>query len=229
MKRIVVSVAFMAISAISLFIAFTLVRSAFLGFILYYLVACLGLPALDLVAVRTLAPRAVPEALGLRGSRRGIAVGVATGFGMAAIMLIVLIAFSERLFGDGKMLAVVAGWGVSSRNAFIVYVVMLAFNGAVEELFWRGFLYDGLKAVSSRVVALGLPLLFFSAQHYFVVSRLVTDPGLVALILAGIFGAGLVWSVLREATRSVVPCVISHTIVTAGYMGAFYFFTNLGV
>ncbi len=230
MKKVAIPIVFMAASALSLFVAFILLRSASMGFVLYYLVCCLGLPALELLAVRKVPPRGILELLGLDGpGRRGIAIGLGSGLGMAAIMLSALAAFSRQVFGDGRILSVLRGWGVSGNNMAFVYLVMLAFNGAVEEIFWRGFLYDRLRSLPNRIFALGLPVFFFGAQHYFVVSRLVSDPALLGLILFGILGAGAIWSLIRELTRSVVPCVISHAIVTAGYMGAFFFFTNLKV
>ena len=54
------------------------------------------------------------------------------------------------------------------------------------------------------------------------VSLLVADPALVGLFVFGIFGAGLEWSVMRERSGGVMACVISHTLVTAGYMLALF-------
>lgn len=226
MRKLALPIAFMISSALSLFVGFTILRSALAGFFLYYVLCCLVLPTLEMLGLRRLSPRVLPELLGFNGlGRRGLSLGLLSGFGMTAIMLIALALFKNRIFGDGRIFGVLREWGASGGNAVYVYIAMLAFNGAVEEFFWRGFLYDKLKYVPNRFLALGVPLLFFGAQHVFVVSRLVAGLDLVALILVGIFGAGAVWSLIRERTGSVLPCAISHTIVTAGYMGALLFFT----
>ncbi len=226
MKKIAVPLAAMAASAASLFIGFTLLRSAVAGFVLYYLLCCFGLPAADILAARRLSPRRLPAMLGLIKPGRGnLALGLASGLVMAAIAVAVLAIFRERVFGDGHIREVLGAWGASGGNEGLVYAVMLAFNGAVEELFWRGYLHERLKSLPNRFLALALPTAFFAAQHIFVVSRLVADPALVALILVGILGAGAIWAYMRERTLGVLPCVVSHMLVTAGYMGALFFFS----
>jgi uncharacterized protein len=235
-KKTVVPIAFMAASAASLFLGFTILRSAFAGFVLYYLACCLVLPALDILVLRGLPRRGkprpgtplrrVPALLGLVAPRRSdIALGLGSGVAMAAAMLAALALFKGSIFSDGRIQSVLRAWGASGQNLALVYIVMLAFNGAVEELFWRGYLHGKLEALPNRLAALGLPTFFFGAQHVFVVSSLVADPALVALMLLGILGAGAAWSALRERTGSVVPCVLSHALVTAGYMGALCWFS----
>jgi len=226
MKRLLLPLLLMAASAASLWLGFWVLRSALAGFCLYYLLCCLVLPTAALLAAGKATPRALPSLLGLlplRGADLGLGLGI--GLAMSAPMVLVLALFRQELFGDGRIREVLARWGASGDRALLVYVAMLAFNGIVEELFWRGFIHDRLRALPNRWVALGLPALFFAAQHLFVVSSLVASPGLIALFLAGILGAGVVWSLLRELRGSVIPSLVSHVLVTAGYMAAFLCFT----
>lgn len=214
----------MAASAAALFLGFMALRSAVAGFVLYYLACCLVLPAADFLALRKISPRRIPGLLGLRRpTRADLAAGFAAGAAMAAPMLVVLALFKGAVFGDGRVHSVLISWGASDRNMATIYIVMLAFNGAVEELFWRGYLHERLKALPNRFLALGLPTFFFGAQHVFVVSSLVANRAVVGLFLVGILGAGAIWSYMRERIGSVIPCVVSHMIVTAGYMGALFF------
>jgi uncharacterized protein len=221
------ALAAMAASAASLFLGFTILHSAIAGFVLYYLLCCLALPALDLFAARKLPLRPALIALGLkRPGGRDIALGLGSGALMSTAMMAALVVFKGSVFGDGRIQSVLKDWGASGSNEALVYVVMLAFNGAIEELFWRGYLHDKLLALPRRLVALGLPCLFFGAQHVFVLSLLVADPALVALFLVGILGAGAIWGYMRERSGGVLPCILSHMLVTAGYMGALFFFSK---
>ncbi len=225
MKKLAVPIILMLASAVSLFLGFTVLRSAFAGFALYYLLCCITLPLLDILVLRKIPARCIPELLGFSPpKKKDIVLGVWAGLAMAAAMLVALVVFRDVVFGDGRIGAVLKGWGASGKNAVVVYIVMLVFNGALEELFWRGYLYDRLRAMPNRFLALGLPAFFFGAQHLFVVSLLVADPAIVGLFIAGIFGAGLVWSLMRERSGGILACVISHTLVTSGYMGAFFIF-----
>lgn len=215
---------FMLAPVAALYLSFGLARSVLLGFILYYLVSCLSLPALDLLLLRKVGPRRALSLVGLgRPSKGELALGLGTGAAMALVAVAALALFKTAVFGDGRIGAALREWGVSGGNIVAVFAVMLAFNGAVEELFWRGYLYDRLRSLGNRPLALGLPALVFGAQHFFVLSRLVADPAVLGLFLFGIFGAGLIWSLMRERSGGAVGCAISHMLVTAGYMGAFFF------
>ena len=163
MKKLAVPIILMLASAVSLFLGFTVLRSAFAGFALYYLLCCITLPLLDILVLRKIPARCIPELLGFSPpKKKDIVLGVWAGLAMAAAMLVALVVFRDVVFGDGRIGAVLKGWGASGKNAVVVYIVMLVFNGALEELFWRGYLYDRLRAMPNRFLALGLPA-FFSA------------------------------------------------------------------
>lgn len=217
------ALAAMLASASSLFVGFTVLRSAVAGFALYYLVCCVGIPLFDFLFLRRAAGRDIPALVGLGTMRRShLLLGLGAGGAMVAIMLAALAILRGPVFGDGTIMAALARWGVDRDRLPAVFAVMLAFNGAVEEFFWRGYLHGSLSAMADRRLAGALPTLFFGCQHVFVVSAIVRDPAVVALFIAGITGAGAAWAFMRERSRSLLPCVVSHMMVTAGYMGAFY-------
>lgn len=145
---------------------------------------------------------------------------------MVAAMLLALLLLRDRIFADGRILAALQGWGVPREGLALVFVVMLAFNGALEECFWRGYLHERLGGLRGRAAALALPTLVFGGQHFFVVSTIVADPWIVALFLAGITGAGAVWAFIRERCGRLLPAVLSHMVVTAGYMLVFIIYTS---
>ena len=117
MKKFVVPIALMLASAASLFLGFTVLRSAFAGFVLYYLLCCVALPLLDILVLRKIPARSVPELVGLSSPRKkDIALGVGAGLAMAAAMLVALVAFKGGVFGDGRIGAVLKGWGARGRT-----------------------------------------------------------------------------------------------------------------
>ena len=215
-------VALMAASAASLFLGFTVLGDVVAGFILYYLACCIGLPLAELLVLRRLRPGDLPRVLGLgRLTRGNLALGLAAGTGMLVLMLAALVLLREPVFGDGTIMATLASWGAGGDRLVPVFLVMVTFNGVVEELFWRGYLHERLSGLGNRLLANALPAACFGLQHVFVVSSLVRDPWITALFLAGITGAGAAWAFLRERSGSLWPSLLSHVMVTAGYMGAF--------
>jgi membrane protease YdiL (CAAX protease family) len=170
--------------------------------------------------------RRLPAALGLGRPRgRDLALGLASGTAMVAVMLVALVLLRDTVFGSGEVLAALGSWGVPREYLALLCAVMLALNGAAEEFFWRGYLHVRLAPLRNRYIAVGLTTLFFGAQHIFVISSIVKGPAVAALFLAGILGAGAIWGYMRERSGSLVPCVISHMTVTAGYLGIFLYYT----
>jgi membrane protease YdiL (CAAX protease family) len=227
MTKLAPPIAAMLASAASLFLGFWVLRSAAWGFALYYLVCCLGIPFFDLVLKRGLPPRRLPGALGFGKPRgRELALGLGSGAAMVAIMLVALVLLRDRVFGSGEVEAALSSWGVPREYLALLCAVMLALNGAAEEFFWRGYLHERLAFLSKRYLAVGLSTFFFGAQHLFVISSIVRDPAVVSLFLFGITGAGAIWGYMRERSGSLVPCVLSHMMVTAGYLGIFLYYSS---
>ena len=216
----------MLASAASLFIGFTLLRSAVAGFVLYYIACCVAIPLFDLVAARGVPARKIPAVLGF-GKARGadVALGVISGLVMVAVMIAALALLKDSVFGSDAIVSTLRTWGLRREYLVLVCALLMAFNGAIEEFFWRGYLHERLASLPNRFLAIGLTSAFFGAQHLFVVSSIVRDPAIVALFLTGILGAGAVWGVMRERTKSLVPSVISHMAVTAGYLGVFLYYS----
>lgn len=224
MKKYAAPLVMMLASAFSLFLGFKVLRSVVAGFALYYLVCCIGLPLVDLLFARRLGPRRIAAAIGLAKPRRHeLLVGLVSGLAMDAIMVAALALFRDRVFANGSVQATLELWGAGGSNLVLVFLVMLAFNGALEELFWRGYLHEKFSGMEKRLAALAIPSLFFGLQHVFVISSLVADPALVALFVFGITGSGAIWAFIRERW-GLLSSVLSHVLVTAGYMAAFYFF-----
>jgi len=215
----------MSLAGFSLFFGVFVLKSLMAVFFSYYLLCSLGLPLLDLRLGAGLGLREIPRWLALSPVRAwDLALGALSGTGMAAIMIASFVALKSVFLADNRILASIEAWGVSRDDIAMVFVVMLAFNGALEELFWRGYIHRKFEDMGNRAAAVGIPALFFCSWHIFVISSLVANPLAIALFMAGIGGAGIVWGIMRERSGSVVPCVVSHMIVTAGYLGIFYVF-----
>jgi membrane protease YdiL (CAAX protease family) len=209
-------------SAFSLFLGFKVLKSLVAGFALYYLACCVCLPLVDLLGLRALGWKGIAPAIGLeRPTRPAVLVGLGSALAMDSVMIAVLGLFRGRVFADGRVQSTLRTWGAGGGRLILVFIVMLAFNGVLEELFWRGYLRERFSGMKSRLAALALPTLFFGLQHVFVMSSLVADPLLLALFVFGITAAGAVWALMRERF-GLVSCVLSHALVTAGYLGAFY-------
>lgn len=94
-----------------------------------------------------------------------------------------------RAVGEGPLLP---------RLALIAAIVLAA--PLLEELVFRGFLWDSLERSMGRRGAWIATSLLFAAYH------------VVPLHVLSVFGTGLLIGALRLASRSIWPCVVAHFV-----------------
>lgn len=161
--------------------------------------------------------RLPPESLGLRGERwlRWSLLGAA-----AAAVVVPLASESESLAvyviglieGPAQAAARVAAEhledplqpvmdtlrGIAPAAWFLILLAVVVPIG--EEIFFRGFVYGGLRDRWGSVIAALVSAAFFSTVHMQVVHALP------------IFVLGLVLALLYERTRSLVPAIVVHSL-----------------
>lgn len=214
----------MLFSALSLYIGFSLYGAVLLGFGLYYGLVCIVLPLAELRQASNLAWKAIPMAYGLeRPSLAAVIAGLVSGALMSGMMFAVFLPLRSHLFADGRIEATLQSWGAGPRLLVLVFMVMILCNGALEELFWRGYIHRCLKGMTRSWLALAIPSLAFGLQHLFVISALLGQGWIIGLFIFGITAAGCIWAILR-VRWGLISSLISHCMVTATYMGAFYWF-----
>lgn len=215
----------MALSACSLFISLILLSNLTACFLSYYLFVCLLIP---LAAAYFKGPGQRARYLRSFGfsfpRRRDLAPGLVSGLAMTLVMVFAFILLKPVFLNDNNILSSIKSWGVPSKHIVFIFLVMLFFNGAVEEFFWRGYIRSRFAKAGNHVLAVGLPAVFFCGQHIFVIGSLFKDPFAITLCMTGIGSAGIIWGMMRERGIGLWACILSHMIVTTGYLGIFYLF-----
>jgi len=147
----------------------------------------------------------------------GVVTGLAMGVGITAIYHAV---FSGRIEA-GAMLAKARAYGAVDH--FYLFATFLCVgNSAMEEYYWRWFVYRGLRQFMPIAPAVVLSAIGFTLHHVVVLSAYFPSAGLVALLNIGVFAGGCVWAVLYERIRSLLSPWISHALVDAAIMAVAY-------
>lgn len=225
MRRLVPTLLLMLLPGACLALSLRVFHSLALTFVLYYLVSCGAVPLADLLLVRRQGWRSLPGLLRICPVRRAdVLLGLGTGLAVCVLMASAFRLLEGILLGGNRILESVEAWGISRGNLALVYAVLIVFNGALEELFWRGYIHDRLSYLRHRPLAVVLPAAVFGLQHVFVLTSILPGPSAVALALAGVTAGGVLWTFLREWRGSLVPAALSHMTVTIGYMGIFTYY-----
>lgn len=219
-KRYAAALAAMLFAASMQWLSLAIFDNLAISFFLYTVLACLCVPALDLVFRLKARPADLPRAISLAPARlKPVLFAFLLGLAMDAIMVAAFLLLGSLFLREGRALDVVGSWGIKPGPSSALYFLALALNGGVEELFWRGYIHRLLEDSPKRVLAVSLPALVFGGQHFFVISRLVPNPPSVALFIFAITASGLLWGVIREKAKSLLPCVVCHMVVAVGYLG----------
>jgi uncharacterized protein len=83
-------------------------------------------------------------------------------------------------------------------------------NSYIEEYVWRGFVYRHCQMLWPRRLAIVLSAGFFTIHHVILMVAYCNNLWLVLIGAIAVFVAGVVWAILRQVYRSLLPCYLSH-------------------
>lgn len=154
------------------------------------------------------------ESPGVVGRRRSLLIGGLFGVAVAALMLILK---ETPWFGavleqnGGRIRERVDGLGMLD-HFLIAAIAISVVHAALEEYYWRWFVYGHLRHLVSQPWAHGIAAVGFLAHHIVVTSQFFPLGFAVFLgICVGIGGA--VWSVIYQRHRTLLGAWFSHMIV----------------
>ena len=221
-KTAVYSIIIMALASLSVVIPLTLLSNVYAVFFLYYIGMCLLVPFSDLIIRRKLSFTEALRFLGFRRENRkkSITVGLIHGSIILGLMIGGFFALRE-VFISSDIVSTLAQWGVTGNTKWILFFLMVIFNGIVEEIFWRGYTFGRLKDTLQKWPAILIVTFFYTSYHLATVLTFfkVSFMGIQTVIL--IFMAGLLWGWMRYRFQDILAATIGHTLLTIGYMTVF--------
>ena len=154
-------------------------------------------------------------------SKRGWASGIAAGLFIAGFLLaLYFFAFAGRL--DTSGLRAKAGAYGALDHFFLFAVFLCVGNSAMEEYYWRWFVFGSLRRVMRFAPAVVVSSLGFTLHHIVVLAASFTDIRLVLLYNVGVFAGGCIWAILYEKCGTIYAPWVSHLLVDVAIMVAAY-------
>lgn len=152
-------------------------------------------------------------ALSKSNLKRNITLGLI--FGVLIIPLVIFldnlfIPLSQQILGDEiidinslvnpREFYIIGNPEVFLSYRIILIILICLIGPIVEEITFRGYFYKLLKSKYNRILSVCLCSLLFAYFHF--------TPG----IFIGLFGFSIFLFVLLEYTKSLIPCIIAHSI-----------------
>lgn len=136
----------MFLASLSVIIPLTVFNNLLLVFIVYYLVICLTVPLIDLLLIKRLSFSESMQFLGFTNNNRNksIITGLIHGIVIFALTIGGFYIFYD-FFSSGNIINTLKSWGVKEGDKWLIFLLMILFNGIIEEVFWRGYLYEKFR------------------------------------------------------------------------------------
>ena len=131
-----------------------------------------------------------------------LGVGV---FTLIVVTFTILLPFIDR----AAVVDALAENGITPRNAFFVFLYIVVINAALEQFFFRGFVFMTLHRMNFKGYAQAYSAVLFSFYHIPILYNAVT-PGILILCTVGLVVAGLIFNALTLKCNSISGALIVH-------------------
>jgi uncharacterized protein len=113
-------------------------------------------------------------------------------------------------------------WGFSGRGEIWLVLVLLVANPILEEVYWRGHIYEKLRMEGSAKYAVLMTAAFYTLYH--LLSVIPIFDGFYGIIAAvPVFIAGIFWGYIREKTGTITAAIFGHVLSDLGIICVYWF------
>ena len=137
------------------------------------------------------------------------------GIGVFAVIVGGYFLLRGKIDFSGAIDSLAGGEGVTKENFPFVAVYISLVNSFCEELFFRGLAFGALSGVLSHRAAYLFSSLAFAVYHVAILSGWFS-PLLIALFIAALAAAGMIFDRIDDGADSVYPSWIVHLFANLG-------------
>lgn len=202
---------------LAVFVGLVVFKNAFVTFLLFHGFVCIGIPAIDYYGVRKWDHRDVAATLGLTGNRDAIRVGVWTGIVFLVVILGFFYLLRDSIINPDEIQLLLTSWNIQKRHVLVLLFVMILANSVLEEIYWRGFIFERLWAHAGATKAVAISSLFYGSYHFITTANLFSIQ-IGVLFTTVILMAGVFWGIVRERFGSLYASLIGHFLADLAIM-----------
>ncbi|MCL2838615.1 MAG: CPBP family intramembrane metalloprotease [Oscillospiraceae bacterium] len=163
--------------------------------------------------------------LSMNKDRKNIRFSFLLGFGVFAVIVAAFV-IAQPFIDQAMVAEALDSYGITRNNAVFVFFYIVLINAAVEELFFRGFIFMSLYNMNLKRYAHIFSSLLFALYHVTILNAALA-PGIFILSIAGLVAAGLIFNALALRCKSIGGSLIVH--ISANFaltlmIGAYYVF-----
>ncbi|ETP69759.1 CPBP family intramembrane metalloprotease [Planococcus glaciei] len=158
----------------------------------------------------------------LKLDKRGVVLGVGSGLLFFIFIFGGLSWLHVYLLDIEYLRTLLMDWGFSGRGEILLVLVLLLANPVLEELYWRGYMFNRLRMKGSALYAVGMSAGFYTLYHLLSIIP-IFEAGFSFVAVLPVFIAGLFWGFIREKSGSMTATIISHVLSDFGIVCVYWF------
>ena len=166
-------------------------ENAFVTFLLFHGFVCIRVPAIDCCGIRRLRSRDTAKKLGLVQSSEATRIGVGTGVLFLLIILVFFFLLRDSVIDPDEIQMLLRSWHIKKHHVLVLLFIMILANSVLEEVYWRGYIFERLRARAGPASTIILSSLFCGSYHFITTANLFSvQIGILftcVVLLAGVF------------------------------------------
>ncbi|MCL2637386.1 MAG: CPBP family intramembrane metalloprotease [Oscillospiraceae bacterium] len=143
-----------------------------------------------------------------KGDRKNVKISLLLGLGVFAVIWIVFL-FIRQFIEREMVIGALANNGITQSNFFLVFIYVVLINASLEELFFRGFIFETLYRRNMKILAHSYSSLLFAVYHVAILREALSLPMMIFCI-AGLVAAGLIFNALVVKCKCITGALIVH-------------------
>ncbi|TWT25212.1 CPBP family intramembrane glutamic endopeptidase [Planomicrobium sp. CPCC 101110] len=126
------------------------------------------------------------------------------------------------LLDINKLRVLLLDWGFAGPLEFAFILLFVFVNPVLEEVYWRGYMYEKLRIKGTAAYAIIMTSIFYTLYHVLTVLHLFQS-GYTLVAVLPVLLVGLFWAYIREKTGSITATIIGHSIADFAIMCVYWF------
>jgi len=144
----------------------------------------------------------------MHGNRKNLKLSLALGVSVFTFIVVMFVILRPFMDTD-TIIAALAENSITPRNAIFVFIYIVLINAALEQLFFRGFVFMSLYRMDFKRYAHVYSSVLFSFYHIPILFHAVS-PAILILCTVGLIVAGLIFNALTVKCKSITGSLIVH-------------------
>jgi len=163
--------------------------------------------------------------ISLKGDKKNMKIALYLGIFVFAFILIAFITIFRPLLEQSMIVDALSEVGITRSNYMIAFFYVILINAALEELFFRGFIFLELYRMNLKAYAHIFSAVLFALYHVSVIRDGAT-PGLFLLGIIGLAVVGLFFNEIARRCDSIVGSLIVHASanLAINLIGVYYMY-----